>query len=54
MYHLAHHGSSAHSYLACQLLTKDARKSTEGVSHDGRFVVEVSEIKSEMVTRHKI
>ena len=25
-----------------------------GVSHDGRFVVEVSEIRSEMVTRHKI
>ena len=33
---------------------KDARQSTEGATRDGRFVSEVSEIKSEMVTRHKI
>ena len=34
--------------------TKDARQSTEGATCDGRFVREVSEIRSEMVTRHKI
>ena len=47
-------GSSAHRYLARQLSTKDARQFTEGATHDGRFVGEVSEIKSETVTRHNI
>ena len=41
------------------VLTVDKRYSTvrRGVSHDGRFVIEVSEIRSEMVIqapRHKI
>jgi hypothetical protein len=53
-YCLARHGSSAHSYLARQLSTKDARQSTEGFTHDGRVIIEVSEIRSEMMTRHKI
>ena len=39
---------------APHLSTKCARQSTEGYTHDDRFVVEVSEIRSEMVTRHKI
>ena len=47
-------GSSAYPYLVRQLSTKCARQSTEEYTHDGRFVEEVSEIMSKMVTRHKI
>ena len=47
-------GSSANPYLARQLSTKCAQQSTEEYTHDGRFVEEVSEIMSKMVTRHKI
>ena len=36
------------------LSTKDARQSTKAATNDGRFVREVSKIRSEMVTRHKI
>ena len=55
------HGRIVYLYIMYQSLhdydylsTKHARQSTEGYTHDGRFVVEVSKIRSEMVTRHKI
>jgi hypothetical protein len=42
--------------LLCSILvsTKDARQSTKGATCDGRLIGEVSEIKSEIVTKHKI
>jgi hypothetical protein len=46
-------GLSAHPYLASQLSTKDARQSIKGATCDGRLFGVVSEIRSEMVIRHK-
>ena len=36
-----------------EVSTKDARQSTERATRDGRLIGEVSEIRSEMVTRHQ-
>ena len=55
---MVRHGISMHtSYLARQLLTKDARQSTEGATHDGRLIgrgARDQELDGNRDTRHKI
>jgi hypothetical protein len=52
----ADHGGGATSRLEARgcLSTKCARQFTEEYTHDSRFVVEVSEIRNEMMIKHKI
>ena len=55
--HLAHYGIKRTPLPGVPTVDKRCSAVHRGVSHDGRFVIEVSEIRSEMVIqapRHKI
>jgi hypothetical protein len=54
MYHLARHGIKHTPLPGTPTVDKRCSAIHRGATHDGRLIREVSEIRSEMVTRHKI